>query len=273
MSSFICPFCKQSLNKADSRYVCVNNHSFDIAKEGYIHLLPVNKMHSKIPGDTKEMVKARSEFLNAGYYLVFSDALNEIALKFISDEAVITDAGCGEGYYTKRLYDYLIGHNRKINLNAFDISKFAVKAAAKRDKNIHFAVASIFDIPIENETVDLVINIFAPIVDKEFLRILKPKGKLIIAVPGEYHLWGLKKLVYEEPYINEYKETEYNGFRFIDRISVKDNIELTCGNMVNNLFSMTPYYWKTDKKGSEKVKNCEKLSTRIHFDFLVYEKE
>lgn len=273
MSSFICPFCKQSLNKADNRYVCANNHSFDIAKEGYIHLLPVHKMHSKIPGDTKEMVKARSEFLNAGYYRVFSDMLNKLAFKFTPDKAAVADAGCGEGYYTKNLYDYLVRHNRKVNLSAFDISKFAVKAAAKKDKNISFAVASIFDIPIKNETIDLVINIFAPIVDKEFLRILKPKGKLIIAVPGEYHLWELKKLVYDEPYINEYKETDYDGFRFIDRISVKDNISLADGNMVSNLFSMTPYYWKTDKKGSEKVKNCERLNTQIHFDFLIYEKE
>lgn len=273
LSKFICPFCKSYIKKQDNSYICPNNHCFDIAKEGYIHLLPVNKMHSKIPGDTKDMVSARRSFLDAGYYKPFSDMLNDIIMRYASDKCTVIDAGCGEGYYTGRLKSFLDSRNTENCISGFDISKFAVKLASKKYKNIEFAVASIFDIPVNDETADIVINIFAPIVEKEFLRILKKSGKLIIAVPGEYHLWGLKQLAYDEPYVNEVKHTEYEGFRFIERVAVEDEIQLDNNEQIQNLFSMTPYYWKTDIEGSNKIKECSYLKTKIHFDFLVYEKE
>lgn len=273
LSNFICPFCKSYIKKQDNSFICQNNHCFDIAKEGYINLLPVNKKHSKVPGDTKEMVAARRNFLEAGYYNPFSVTLNEIVLKNANDRSTVIDAGCGEGYYTGRLKAFLDSNNIKSYISGFDISKFAVKSAAKKYKDIEFAVASIFDIPISNNTADFVVNIFAPIVEKEFLRILKKSGKLIIAVPGEYHLWGLKQLVYDAPYVNEVKHTEYEGFTLVDRIPVEDKIFLNNNEQIQNLFSMTPYYWKTDIKGSNRIKGCNYLETKIHFDFLVYEKQ
>lgn len=273
MSNYICPICKTGLKFVGNSFVCENNHCFDIAKEGYIHLLPANKMHSKVPGDTKEMVNARRKFLEAGYYSPFSVKLNEIVSRYAQGGFTVIDAGCGEGYYTGNLKKYLDSLNISNSISGFDISKFAVKAASKKYKSIEFAVASIFDIPVKNETADVVINIFAPIVESEFLRILKKGGKLVIAVPGEYHLWGLKNLVYDEPYINEVKHTKYDGFEFIERIAVEDNVELQDNEQIQNMFSMTPYYWKTDVKGSNRVKNCNELKTKIHFDFLIYEKK
>ena len=35
----------------------------DLAKEGYVHLLPANRMHAKLPGDGKEMLAARRRIL------------------------------------------------------------------------------------------------------------------------------------------------------------------------------------------------------------------
>lgn len=273
MSEFICPFCKNYIKKQENTYKCNENHSFDIAKEGYVHLLPVNKMHSKIPGDSKEMVTARRSFLESGYYAPFSDMLNDIVLRYACDGCFIADAGCGEGYYTGKLKAFLDTNNVNSSVYAFDISKFAVKYAAKKYKSIDFAVASIFDMPFSDNCADIVVSIFAPIVEAEFCRVLKKGGKLIVAVPGEYHLWGLKELVYSEPYKNEIKHTEYDGFRFIERIAVEDNIVIDSNEQVQNLFSMTPYYWKTDIEGSNRVKGCNYLESKIHFDFLVYEKE
>lgn len=273
LSKFICPFCKSFIKREEKTYKCINNHTFDIAKEGYIHLLPVNKMHSKIPGDTKEMVSARRSFLEEGYYKPFSDKLNEIVLKYATDKCCIVDAGCGEGYYTGRVKSVLDEAGIEASVSAFDISKFAVRAAAKKYKDIEFSVASIFDMPFADETADFILNIFAPIVEKEFTRVLKKGGKLIIAVPGEYHLWGLKELVYTEPYVNEVRHTEYEGLRFVERIPVEDEIFIESNGQIQNLFSMTPYYWKTDFDGSNRIKAADELKTKIHFDFLVYEKE
>ncbi len=272
LSKFICPFCKKSLISENNSLVCENRHCFDKAKEGYVHLLPSNKMHSRIPGDTKEMVNARRNFLRAGYYKPFSDKLCELVLSYTGDGCSLVDAGCGEGYYTENMFKVLSDNRKNFYVSGFDISKSAVKAASKSNKNIDYAVASIFDIPIQSNSTDIVTNVFAPIVESEFCRILKKGGILIIAVPGEYHLWEMKTLIYDEPYTNEVKHTDYDGFEFIERVPVKSEIELFDNEQIKNLFSMTPYYWKTGIDGSRRIQECQYLKTRIHFDFLVYRK-
>ena len=267
---FVCPACKSRLKQAENAMVCENGHSFDLAKQGYVHLLMPNKMHSKIPGDNKQMVDSRRSFLESGFYGIFSRTLCEIVRKYMknSQSSVILDAGCGEGYYTSQLRAGL----PRAAISGFDISKFAVKAAAGKYKGIDFAVASIFDIPVRDESCDCVVNVFAPIVEKEFARVLKKDGILVIAVPGERHLYELKEILYDKPYENEKKDTDYLGFEFVERISARDKIHLENREMIWNLFSMTPYFWKTEISGSQRLKETEALSTEIHFDFLIYRK-
>lgn len=272
---FCCPACGESLARMGNALVCPNGHSFDVARQGYINLLMPNRMHSKAPGDTKQMVDSRRDFLNLGYYDVFADELCVLVKKYACDfnpgnvcGPVILDAGCGEGYYTSRIKK-AAGTS---SVGGFDISKFAVKAAAASCKNVQFAVASIFDIPVAGGSCDCVTDIFAPIVETEFLRVLKKGGVLIIAVPGSRHLYEMKEILYEQPYENEERDTEYEGFEFVERVPIKDRIELNCGKDIWNLFAMTPYYWKTGVDGGERLKNTNRLSVEIHFDFLVYKK-
>lgn len=270
---FTCPICKAKLNKLEKAYACENGHSYDIAAEGYVHLLPPNKMHSKVPGDNKQMVNSRRDFLAAGFYQPFSDRLNELVRECLPVKApIVLDAGCGEGYYTGRLYHDLQEHELYPEVYGFDISKFAVKAAAKRYKAIDFAVGSIFDIPVEDNAADCVVNVFAPIVETELNRVLKPGGFLILAVPGARHLFGLKEILYDAPYENEYRETEYGGFAFRKRVAVQKDIFIDNNNTVMDLFAMTPYYWKTSVEGSERLQKTDTLATQIEFDFLLYQK-
>lgn len=79
MSLFRCPICAQPLEKQPGRYLCPNGHSYDCAAAGYVHLLPVRQKHSKLPGDDKEMVRARKDFLSAGYYRPLCLALEALA--------------------------------------------------------------------------------------------------------------------------------------------------------------------------------------------------
>ena len=91
-------------------------------------------------------------------------AVNEI----LGTGNTLIDAGCCEGYYSS-----LFAQNN--HLYGIDISKEALKIAARKAKNAKFAVASIYELPFENESFDTCINIFAPDSPKEYLRILKPK--------------------------------------------------------------------------------------------------
>lgn len=278
---FCCPICGGGLTRREREAVCPKGHSFDLARQGYLHLLPPNKMNSRLPGDSREMVESRRRFLEAGYYAPFRDKLCALAAgcarllaRESSSEAAgplgaglnLLDAGCGEGYYTGALKRALPG----AGLYGFDISKLAVKAAAGRYKGISFAVASSFAIPVPNGFCNLLVDVFSPLAIEEFARVVRPGGFFLYAVPGERHLLGLKKILYETPYENERRETEYPGFSFVSRHSVRGEIWVPNAGTAHDLFAMTPYFWKTGAEGGKRLAETEGFSTEIGFDFLVY---
>ena len=273
---FCCPLCGGALTRQEHRAVCPQGHSFDVARQGYVHLLPVNKMHSKLPGDSREMVEGRRRFLEAGYYAPFRQELCRLAAACASqlgspagEGLLLCDAGCGEGYYTAGLREAL----PQAQVCGFDISKLAVKAAAGKYKSVEFGVASSFAIPLGKASVHLLTDVFSPLAAEEFARVVKPGGFFLYAVPGERHLYGLKELLYENPYENPHRETEYPGFRFVGRTAVRGEIRVPDSQTAVDLFTMTPYYWKTPRDGAARLAALPELTTDIAFRFLVFEKK
>ena len=103
---FRCPLCGSPLTQEERGCICPARHSFDRAAAGYVHLLPPNRMHSKAPGDDREMVAARAAFLERGYYAPLRQALEELVLEASAhlEGPVLLDSGCGEGYYTAGMF-------------------------------------------------------------------------------------------------------------------------------------------------------------------------
>ncbi|MBR5239462.1 MAG: methyltransferase domain-containing protein [Clostridia bacterium] len=260
-----CPVCKEPIFKQNDKiYCCSNNHSFDIAKKGYVNFLLAHKMNSKLPGDNKLMVDARSAFLGKGYYNIFRDNLKKIIDEY--NPINILDAGCGEGYYTDGIYQdgrTVIG---------IDISKTALQKAAPKNKNITYITASLFDIPLQNESTDLLFSLFAPYAGEEFHRVLKKDGIMILGIPGENHLIELKNVIYEKPYKNQVKDYELSGFKFQKAEKIETKILLECQEDILNLFQMTPYYYRTKQEDLEKIHSLSKFDVTISFELLVYQK-
>ncbi|MCI6639827.1 MAG: methyltransferase domain-containing protein [Pygmaiobacter massiliensis] len=272
-SFFCCPICKGVLKKENGALRCQNRHSFDLAKEGYANLLPVNRKHSSLPGDDKQMVLARRRFLERGFYAAFADMLCQLAQKALGEsknaQQTLLDAGCGEGYYTGCLAQSM----PRVYVAGFDISKAAVRSAAKRVANVEFAVASSFSMPVRTASVSCLTNVFAPVAQEEFARVVCPGGVFLYAVPGPRHLWELKQVLYSTPYENEQKEVAYFGFQMEKRVPVRGEICLENKQQIQDLFAMTPYYWKTPQQGAQKLAQLETLKTQIAFDFLVYRRK
>lgn len=276
MSGFVCPVCGGRLTDAGGAVRCPAGHSFDRAKEGYVNLLLVSRMHSKIPGDSKEMVAARNRFLNGGGYAPFAAELARLCAALARKKGGvlhILDAGCGEGYYDGAICAELERQGLPFRLAGFDISKAAVRLAAKRKlPNAAFAVASSFAAPVESGWADVVLNIFSPFAGKEFRRCLAPGGRLIYAVPTAEHLMGLKDVLYDEPYENPCQQVDYPGFSPAGETRVEDRITVE-GQAIGDLFAMTPYYWKTPAEGSARLARLERLETPIGFRFLLYDRQ
>lgn len=271
-SSFICPVCGQTLFAGEKRYFCPKGHSFDRAKSGYVNLLQNQKSSAKRHGDDRLMVKTRTEFLEKGYYNNLRDRIGELAGKYTGKTVNILDVGCGECFYTRYVADYLENLGKKVTVYGIDISKSALTAAAGRRKDFSLRVGSIYRLPLADNSRDLVLNIFAPHSEKEFRRVLKPGGVYIRAIPLENHLMGLKKAIYDTPYANKVLDFALEGFKIGEVRELKTKIFLDNRQDMDNLFKMTPYYYKTGKREQERFANLDKLETETEFGVIVYKK-
>lgn len=277
-AAFCCPVCAGTLTETGGTLRCGKGHSFDRAKEGHVNLLLASRMHAKQPGDSKEMVAARHRLLESGAYAPFGAALGEICaalpqtLGKSGKPLHILDAGCGEGYYDAAVSAALCQTETPHRLAGLDISKAAVRLAAKRNlPNTQFAVASSFALPVQTGWADVVLNVFSPLALEEFGRVLCPNGVLVYAVPTANHLLGLKQLLYAEAYQNPHQTIEYSGFQQLDERIVESEITLQ-GSLATDLFAMTPYYWKTPAEGAKRLAETPQLTTQIGFRFLVFQK-
>jgi 23S rRNA (guanine745-N1)-methyltransferase len=240
-----------------------------MARSGYVHLARADSGG----GDARAAVRARTAFLSAGYYAVAAEALCALTARYVPKTGLIVDAGCGEGYYTNRL---AASGERQYELCGFDLSRDAVDAAAKAARreeiDAQFAVASLFELPLAEASVDAVVNIFAPCAEAEFCRVLKPGGVLILLGAGERHLLGLKRALYDETYENAQRADLPAGMALVERQVVRDEIEVVGQEQIEHLFSMTPYYWRTSPQDKQKLSQLERLVTEIEFDCRVYRK-
>lgn len=246
--AYICPVCGQPLDRREKSYMCENHHTFDIARSGYVNLC----RKQKPSGDNKAMVKARTEFLEKGYY----EPLRQKVCKTAGHASVLADIGCGQGYYTKELpADTRYG---------FDLAKEALVHAAKQDKKTHYCLASIYDIPLADKSVDVITSIFTPLPVREICRLLKPEGELVQVLPGPDHLKELKALLYENVYLNPEEIPETDGLTIIsvDRLRWKQHV-----NDVWDLFEMTPYRYRSPAQGIQRVRKTPSLD--ITFDFYI----
>lgn len=262
-----CPVCHAGMKETADGRVCqclsAKPHCFDFAKSGHLHL---GGPHAG-EGDSKESVRARRAFLDAGYYQPLSDTVNRM-LGEIPSETVL-DAGCGEGYYTNRMAE-------ERDVLGIDLSRAGVESAAKRAKQTGtraaFAVASIFAMPVQSTSVDVVTNLFAPCSEDEFLRVLKPNGHLILVGAGERHLMGLKEAIYENPYENAGRADLPTQMQAVGKERLTFEITVKGQDMIQSLFSMTPYYWRTSKEDREKLEKIDTLTTSVDFDIFLFRK-
>lgn len=269
--SFRCPVCSDELCKKEKVMLCSNGHSFDIAAKGYVNLLLNNSSGAKRHGDDRLMINARRDFLSKGFY----EPLREAVYGFVGDGfpsgGTLLDAGCGECWYSSYFKRRLDESGLSPEVLAVDISKFALEKAQK-NCGVERAVASIFKLPVADESCDALVNIFAPACPEEFYRVLKSGGRLIKAIPLERHLWELKAAVYDEPYENEVPPAELEGFTLEDSRDVAYEFSLESNRDITDLFNMTPYCYKTSQSDREKLEKLETLSVSASFRVLVYRK-
>ena len=250
----VSPISREILKKEEKTWVCPNRHSFDIARQGHVNLLPVQSKRSLNPGDTREQVVSRREFLDGGFYAPIADALCAMA-KDQNCGGPILVVGCGEGYYSARLAEAL-----QAELTGQDISKEAVRYAAGRYNNARWLCASAAHLPVEDNSVGLLTSLFALTVPEEFLRVLRPDGAYIQVLAAEDHLLGLKNIIYPELLHKEkFTTPQLPGFRLVESRHIKFTFTVE-GRQVQNLLAMTPHVYRVTKEGAARLAQTESLT-------------
>lgn len=262
-----CPVCGASVARESGTLFCagVRRHCFDLSGAGYVNLAGAKQAGG---GDDAALIRARTAFLEKGNYAPIAVRVCEL-LQDAVPHATVLDAGCGEGYYAAQMA------RAGFSVLGIDLSKRGITHAAKTAKreglDAFFAVAGIFTLPLADASVDAVVSMFAPVCEKEFLRVLKPGGVLVLVGAGEEHLFSLKRVLYDTPYRNEPRADlpeEMNLLR-------KDRLRYTFAAdnaTLQELFAMTPYFYRTSKEGQARLGATTSLDVDVDVEIAVYQK-
>ena len=266
---YICPVCQVPLTQhlPSKGYYCKNKHHFDLAKEGYLNLLPAQHKKSKEPGDSRAMMRARRNFLEDGFYQPMAKAVVSMIEKHKTKGLMrILDMGCGEGYYCRQIEALSLGGINDFDLHGIDIAKNAILAAAKKQENARFIVASNKRLPYANDYFNLVMRIYAPSNDAEVERILKTNGFLLLVTPGPRHLWQLKEFIYKKVNEHDINVKLPKSFKQVDNQQISYKIRPNQEQRMA-LLQMTPFAWRVKGEVANKIQRLNKLE--IETDFIL----
>lgn len=264
---WVCPLCRQPLQESRGSLRCCAGHCFDFAREGYVNLMPVNRKQSREPGDSQEMVAARRRVHEADLFRPLVDELVTALRLLLTPRATVLDLGCGEGYYSQGLLRFL----PETNLYGVDISKPAVRLAAKSCSGGQFAVASAFDVPLPSQSVGAVLSIFAPASADELRRLVQPEGLLVKVMPGPDHLWSLRERLYAAPRRHEPETSAPEGYQLIEQVNVRFEQALS-QPLLQDLVAMTPYAHSGQRENKQALSALDALPVQADFLLHVYQR-
>lgn len=262
-----CPKCHEALLLENNSYKCQNNHCYDISKRGYINLLLNPDKATNNPGDSKESLIARKEYLNTGYYdVVLNEVINCINKYKTNDKLEIFDLGCGEGYYTHHLKQAFLDSN----VYGLDISKEGINMATRYNKDICWIVGNSKNIPIVDHSLDFVSALFTVVNQDELKRVLKEGGYIIHVTANNKHLIEIKELIYDEIKVKSDKFIRLD-FPVVKQYDLVKEINIENREDALNLLKMTPHYYHIKKERRSVLDTLSSLKVTIDVKITIYQ--
>ncbi|MFD0869912.1 methyltransferase domain-containing protein [Paenibacillus residui] len=269
---FKCPHCSGSMKVTELKSMrCLNKHTFDFAKTGYLNLLtrPANSHYKKELFEARHKMIAESELYTP---------LHEAIVRCIQGHAaasasplMVVDLGCGEGSHLQKILNERI-HPAMTGFG-LDISKEAINLASKRYENHIWLVSDLAKLPFRDDSFHVILNILSPSNYKEFKRVLVPDGLIIKVVPRPDYLLELRKAFFENNEKEHYKNDEsaelfkkHFDLLNVTHISYVKNLNQ---EEMDHLTQMTPLAWSSDKMHMDMFKNQDSAQITIDLDILV----
>ena len=293
----ICPNCAE-LSRESSFILdkevlrCPSGHAFDVAREGYVNLLPAKGRKDAVHGDTPAMLRSRRLFLDRGHYRFLADAVTRTCVDVLSaaptqsSESALLDVGCGEGYYLDQLIrqhpalfpdpDDPGAAQRCRLLYGMDLARNAARMAAKRNRQLRIAVGNtMVRLPFASGSMAVVLNLFAPRNPREFARVLETNGTLVVVIPASEHLQEIRQLVPLLP-IEADKQAQVidqlgSGFQMTVCQPVSAVLDFQPLD-VRLLIGMTPNAWFVPDDRLSSIDDVDVLATQAKFILMQFRK-
>lgn len=255
-----CPLCHGTMRVHPRLVVCEQGHSFDRSREGYVNLLRPGKARKEVIGDDADMVTSRRSFLNRGHYRCLSEGLAQLFAGFDASLTLL-DVGCGEGTFTRAMLE-----PTDRPALAFDISKPAVRLAARAVPRAVTAIASAMEMPVLDHSVDLLMSVMSPVHVAEFSRVARPGGRAVIVHPGADHLRQLRQLVYgDSARAHDGRFERPDDWHVVNELHFTDRVHLATNTEVTEVWGMTPYRWNSPREGGARVAAATELTVDVDF--------
>ncbi len=297
-SLLACPVCGGDMCRDGASLFCRGGekvHTYDVAREGYVNLLPPGRGRNSRSGDEAAMIRARSAFLSTGAY----DAIPENVARAICENVhvrdghplTIIDSGCGEGYHSLKIASSCAEFSgERVMLVGVDASKSGTSHGAKRavaenmsprggvgidfDSNalVSFVTGNIFSLPVKNESADAVVSMFAPLAWDEMRRVLVGGGVAVVVASGERHLYEMREILYGNVITKKPSVTPPEGFEELAHKLVEYKKTLDGHEVIMSLFGMTPFCYNAPREGVKRLEEVSSLEITIESDIFVFRK-
>lgn len=290
LSYLACPVCGGEMQRIGGSLTCRSRHSFDVSRSGYVNLLPPGKEKNAHTGDEKAMIRARADFLACGHYSKISTSFADL-LADITPVSSFCDMGSGEGFHTVNIARRFneITASPVIGIGA-DASKYGAECASKLSRSlgfmpkdgigadfdgdcaVYFIPANIFSLPIKSDSLDAAVSMFAPIPWDECARVLKPDGVLGVVSSGKDHLIEMRRIIYDDVREADFSPECPDGFMKIGSDSLSYTASLSSDKEIRDLFTMTPFYYRTNEEGRARLYSHTSLDVTVNVNYTFFKK-
>ena len=183
--------CGLLLERRGQVVVCARQHSYDVARSGYLNLLQPQDRRSLTAGDTRAALEARARLLSAGVGRTILDAFVDRAATLMPANGIVADLGSGSGEVLGELSARVSGVAIGI-----DLSTTAAEYAVRRFPKVTWVVANADRrLPLLDRTVDLILSLHGRRHPAECARVLSGAGHLFVGVPAADDLIELRAAV------------------------------------------------------------------------------
>ncbi|MBO0437606.1 methyltransferase domain-containing protein [Vagococcus fluvialis] len=268
---FLCPKCQSKFKEVrGNTMICLSNHQYDLSKKGTIHF----PNHHLTSDYDKEMLLSRRKMIQNGLYQKLEERLTSY-IKEVGEELTVVDMGCGEGSFVNRLSQQL---SDTTVWTGFDLSKDGVQLASDFSSDAFFFIGDVTQMPFQNESIDVLLNIFSPSHYEEMSRVLKKTGLIIKVIPESGYLKEMREIFYQDNVEkqNYSNENVYEKFKKDVQLISEERVTYqfpVVHKDYEDILKMSPIHWGATSEAKEYAKEHPFKQLTIDVKILIGKKQ